>query len=67
MVTQLARRLGLVGPTALPPAMEEHKPGLTGTVLPTGNREFLPKLLQRILEAFKNIFLYIFYFDTFRH
>ena len=40
VVPQLAHQLGLTGPTALPPVMEEHRPGLTGTVNPTGNRKF---------------------------
>ena len=37
VLTQLALQTGHSGPPARPPAMEEHRAGLTGTVPPTGN------------------------------
>ncbi len=46
----LKKQTGLVGLPARPPVMEEHKPGLTGTVLPTGIREF-----RSINEAYDNM------------
>ena len=36
----MRHQTGLGGPPAPPPVMEEHRPGLTGTVPPAGNRQF---------------------------